>query len=375
MTIKLLEKKFCHHQFQFTLIENQSQLDDFLNLIFNSNLVALDTEFERKNTYFPILSTIQIAVENSVKEKIIAIIDVLKGIDLSGLMAIIANPKIVKIIHSGIQDLQIFYFSYKTYPQNIFDTQIIANFCGFDHNISLYNLVKNQCGVELNKAMQASDWIKRPLSPLQINYALNDVLFLHDIYNNFNNILTAKQRVEWASEEMQDFIKNIFEKDIEHLIKKFSIRGLTKLQITKLYQILKLREEYAKSLNINRENFIKNDIIYQIVLKNSVDVDLNLLNNNFAKELQKILADDKIFLNLSEKIRFDDLQLAQYNKIKSIISKSAKHEMIAPQFLVNNDKLKQIVIKKNSKEILNNWRYFILGDKIQKIFEIKIKNT
>lgn len=357
-------------QYRYNFVDTQNELEQFLDLIEENSAVAIDTEFERKDTYFPILSIVQIAYENTQNEKFIAIIDVLSNLDLSRFFAIIANPKIIKILHSSTQDLQIFYHIYKIWPENIFDTQIIANFCDQDYNVSLFNLVKNQCDFELNKAMQSSDWIKRPLSSSQIKYAINDVLFLHQIYKNFNNILRAKNRQDWAKEEMDNFIKRILQKDIEHIFKKFSKKGLNTLEIAKLYQIIQLREDYAKQLNVPREHLFKNEEIFQILKNNFKDFNKILLKTDFFKTLEEILINDKIIVDLKREVGLNETEIKQFDKIKSMVAKFSKKENIAPQFLVNSEMLKQIILAKNPKEILNNWRYSILGSQIQQILSL-----
>lgn len=357
-------------KYQYSFINTQNELEQFLDLIDENSVVAIDTEFERKDTYFPILSIVQIAYEDTQNKKFIAVIDALSNLDLSGLFAIIANPKIVKILHSSTQDLQIFYHIYKIWPDNIFDTQIIANFCDQSNNVSLYNLVKNQCDFELNKAMQASNWIRRPLSSSQIKYAIYDVLFLHQIYKNFNQILEEKNRKNWAKEEMDNFVKKILQKDIEHIFKKFSKKGLNSSEIAKLYQIIQLREEYAKILNLPREHLFKNEEIYQILKNNFKNYNKILTETAFFKNLAEILQNDEIIIDLKREISLNEIEIKQYNKIKSVIAKISKKENIASQFLANNEIIKQIILAKNSQEILNCWRYSILGNKIQQILNL-----
>lgn len=357
-------------KYQYSFINNQNDLERFLDLIQENSVVAIDTEFERKDTYFPILSIVQIALENTENEKFIAIIDILSSLDLTRFLAIISNPKIVKILHSSTQDLQIFYHIYKIWPENIFDTQIIANFCDQSSNVSLYNLVKNQCDFELNKAMQVSNWIKRPLSSSQIKYAIYDVLFLHQIYRNFNKFLEENDRKDWAKEEMDNFVKRILQKDIEHIFKKFSKKNLSEIEIVKLYQIIRLREEYAKILNLPREHLFKNEEIFQILKNNFKNYHKILTGTEFFKNLAEILQNDEITIDLKREISLNEIQIKQYNKIKSVIAKISKKENIATQFLANNEMIKQIILAKNSQEILNNWRYLILGNKIQQILNL-----
>ena len=95
----MFQKKNIHNLvFDFALIANQQDLNNFLNLVDDDSILALDTEFTRRATYYPILSTIQIALKNLDGSKIIVIIDALQNLDLTGIIGKINNPKIVKIL-------------------------------------------------------------------------------------------------------------------------------------------------------------------------------------------------------------------------------------------------------------------------------------
>ena len=89
-------------------ITSNADLSEVVEMINQEKLVALDTEFMREKTYYPILSLIQIAVRKSGEQKLF-IVDALSGLDLKPLIAIIFDKKITKILHASLQDLQIFY--------------------------------------------------------------------------------------------------------------------------------------------------------------------------------------------------------------------------------------------------------------------------
>ena len=156
-----------------------------VGLIKEAGVVALDTEFTRQTTYYPILSIIQVAVKVSPKKKESFIVDCMTDINLTDLFAVIADPKIIKILHSCAQDLQIFHRKSSLLPQSIVDTQLMANFCGYGFNIGYSALVDRICDWQLDKEQQRSDWQSRPLSAKQIEYALLDVFFWKKFTKNF----------------------------------------------------------------------------------------------------------------------------------------------------------------------------------------------
>lgn len=364
----LLNKNLYNIDFDFVLIDNQSKLQNFLAQINDGDIIAIDTEFTRRDTYFAILSTIQIAIKKPHSPyKIVALIDAIANIDLTTILAIICNPKITKIIHSSIQDLQIFYRLANAVPQNIVDTQIMANFCDENSNIGYANLVKQQFAVEICKKMQSSNWHHRPLKSRQIDYALADVIFLHEIYENFYKKLKRRNFYNYFCEEMSDFVNKSLQDSSENLIRNFIYRSKNNNQIAQIHHLILLREKYAKIYNLPREHLLKNQELIKIV-ENSQSYDFGNINfyQNFCQEIKNIIINN----NLKSLIRPQNLSSSQknkINKIKSLTAKYAKKYQIHEQFLLSSTKIKDMVFLNKIDAILNNWRKNILGTEIIKI--------
>jgi ribonuclease D len=367
----VLQKKIIHNLvFDFALLENQLDLNNFLGLIKDGSVIAIDTEFTRRTTYYPILSTIQIALKNSDNSKIAVIVDVLRCQDLSGLITKINNPKITKILHSSTQDLQIFYQISKNYPQNICDTQIMANFCQKDFNIGYSTLVKEIFAIEISKEMQISNWQQRPLNKNQIDYALVDVIFLHEIYENFLKFLQQNNQFSWFEEEMKDFVNKSLDENSKNLMRQISTRGKSKKQIAQLNNLVLLREKFAQIQNIPREHLLKNEDLERIVddPENFNFWKINL-KNIFIDEIKKALKIDENFVDNNEDLFMNENHKKIVNQIKSITSKFAQKYKIKEQFLLSSNQIKKIVQHNGVKGEMSLWRYEILGKEIENIIE------
>ena len=251
-------------------INTDEGLEKVLSIIKQEEIFALDTEFTRQSTYYPILSLIQIAVVNEQKEKSLYIIDCLSGVDLSAFYEIIADKNIVKILHSSVQDLQIFFYKSNLVPAAIFDTQIMANFCGLDYGCGYSNLVKNLFDKTLDKELQRSDWQIRPLSNEQVNYALLDVFFLHEIYYELLANIQKNGRLMWLEEEMLNFTSNAVSKSEESLLKNFITQRKNPLQIEMLKRLVFLREEWAKKLDVPRQRVIRDEVIEKMIYSKKI---------------------------------------------------------------------------------------------------------
>jgi ribonuclease D len=160
--------------------------------------LALDTEFFRESTYYPKLCLIQIGAEQC-----LACVDPLALPDLTPLLDVLYDPSITKVLHSAHQDLELFFLLRGSLPKPVFDTQIAATLLGFGDQISYAALVKAVLGLELDKSQTRTDWSRRPLSPAQVRYALDDVRHLRRIYLSQHAELQRSGRLEWLQGDFQ----------------------------------------------------------------------------------------------------------------------------------------------------------------------------
>src|SRR5947209_20169710 len=155
-----------------TLITDNDALARFCERQKGAEFVAVDTEFMRERTVWPILCLVQVAGP----EEAVAIDTLAEGIDLAPLLALMNDPATPKVFHAARQDLEIFFFLSGQVPHPVFDTQIAAMVCGFGDSVSYETLVKKLAGASLDKASRFTDWAHRPLTERQLKYALADVV-------------------------------------------------------------------------------------------------------------------------------------------------------------------------------------------------------
>lgn len=179
-------------------IVDQTALSDFCQQIHTVPWIALDTEFIREQTYYPQLCLIQIAVPDQ-----IACIDPLALPSLEPLLDRLYDPSIIKVLHAGHQDLEIFFHLHGSAPSPIFDTQLAALVLGYGSQIGYANLVQQLLGVNLAKAHTRADWRQRPLPPTWLDYAADDVRYLGEIYTHQRAALEARGWLDALAEDFQ----------------------------------------------------------------------------------------------------------------------------------------------------------------------------
>ena len=157
-------------------------------------VIALDTEFDRRTTYRPTLSIVQVKCGAQEEPKIYDVLE--HSDDLNELMELLRDNEIVKVIHAARQDFECIYCQFGITMHNVFDTQVAAKHLGFGDEIGYAQLVKEFCDKKIVKEhkLQVSDWLKRPLTKKQIFYAKQDVEYLHLAYERMQaHFLTDKK--------------------------------------------------------------------------------------------------------------------------------------------------------------------------------------
>lgn len=160
----------------YQYIDEQKALDDCCLNLKNSSLLAVDTEFVRERTFFPQPGLIQVSDGTT-----ISLIDPNANVDLQVLFDLLESPDIRIIMHSSSEDIELFYHMGCGLIQNLFDTQIAASWLGEGLSLSLQKLVENIESVSIEKQHSRTNWLKRPLSKEQLDYAAIDVLYLNSI--------------------------------------------------------------------------------------------------------------------------------------------------------------------------------------------------
>ncbi|MFM8267765.1 MAG: ribonuclease D [Ilumatobacteraceae bacterium] len=157
---------------------------------------ALDTEFHRERTYFPRLALVQLAIEDD-----IALIDPL-ACDLSPLRRLFASPALA-VLHAAQQDLDVLHHAVGAIPAQLFDTQLAAGFLG-QSTPSLVSLLQSELRVTAAKGDRLTDWLRRPLSAEQREYAAADVAHLFALHDRLAARLDELGRTAWAEEAAEE---------------------------------------------------------------------------------------------------------------------------------------------------------------------------
>ena len=176
-------------------ITDQRDFGSLVEVLADQEVVGLDTEFHRERTYFPKIAMLQLSWGNE-----LALVDPLE-VDLSGLARVLDSDT-VTVIHAASQDLEVLLRACGTVPRELFDTQVAAGFLGMSAP-SLGALVEREFGERLPKGDRLTDWLRRPLSDAQLNYAASDVAHLIGLWQRQRGALEERGRLGWARDEFE----------------------------------------------------------------------------------------------------------------------------------------------------------------------------
>ena len=352
------------------IIETTEQLTEFCKHLQKSKYIAVDTEFLREKTYYPILCLIQVATPDES-----ACIDVLSGLDLTPFLDVLKDQKILKIFHSCRQDIEIFYDLIGKVPTPLFDTQIGAMVCGLGENVSYHNLVEHFLKIDIDKASRVTDWSKRPLTSEQLEYAAYDVIYLIQVYPKMLDLLKSTKRTTWLKEEMEALENpKLYFTDSNDAWLKVKPLSAKPAYLAVLQALCAWREEKAKKLNRPRRFILKDDTILQLATitpEKPEDFD-RLRHNDSLKSTWKdeIISVIKKALNSKDFPVFSKPECVPtqlkglQSVLKLLLEVVCAEEKVAPKMVASIDDINKLILDSNVDiPALKGWRKEIFGQK------------
>ncbi|MBD8512427.1 ribonuclease D [Photobacterium sp. WH24] len=186
---------------KFEIITTNDRLAEVCQQASQQQAVMLDTEFVRTRTLFAQLGLIQLY-----DGELLSLIDPLKLTDMSPLWALMQNPDVVKVLHACGEDLEVFQSVAGCMPAPMLDTQIMAAFIGHGLSTGFGALVQEYLGVELEKGEARTNWLARPLSDKQLDYAAADVFYLLPLYQQLLAKVEAKGWMDALRQECETML-------------------------------------------------------------------------------------------------------------------------------------------------------------------------
>lgn len=356
----------------YQFIQNQSDLDPVLNLMNQSSVYGLDTEFIKVDTLWPKLGLFQINVQDQVY--------LLDGttLDLSQFWDRLFAAQ-QNVFHACSEDIDLIYhYAQQKSLENVFDTQVGLSFLGHGLQVSYQNALKTMLNVEIDKDQTRSDWLARPLSPEQMMYAANDVHYLMNLSQTIQTELNAKSLLNCVLEDCNNLTYEIgTETPIHQLYHDVGNYRHSRRQLMQIQQLAVWREQMVKALNQPRSFILKNSTIIDLVEKNPKNnfqlSSIKDIRANIVREHGKTILDLLTFLpaqaewplRMARPIRHSSSDIGE--RVEAVIQKAVLETTVPKEVLMRKkwlNALYQHVVFHNDEQDLPNyllgWRYDLL---------------
>ncbi len=359
----------------YTFIKTPASLAEFARQNEGIDWMGFDTEFIGEKRYYTLLCLIQVSTEHGYY-----LIDPIAVEDIGPFLKLLEDERITKITHAGDNDYRLLYTSFGTIPKNLFDTQVAAGFIGHRFPTSFAKLVSAEIGVQLGKGYAVTDWAQRPMTPKQIKYALNDVIYLRQLYDTITEKLTANGREDWALEECALMTQpDYYYRDPHHEFLNSNIaRSARTKERVFLMRLFEWRRRTAEKKNYSKEMILQGKLISQLArgvkggkesmlqnrrlpsrtVERHGDLFLNMYNQEASEEELRVA---KSVQRLAQEEEEDDMiiellyLIMKYRANKADIS----HALVMPRNSIRrmkqDDKVRQQVLG-------SGWRRNLLGD-------------
>ena len=338
----------------------------------SASFLAVDTEFMREKTYYPQLCLIQI----SDGKKAVCIDPLAQGLELDALWGLMRNEAILKVFHAAHQDLEIFLNLMGDLPYPVYDTQIAAMVMGQGDQVGYDKLVKAVLDHDIDKTSRFTDWSKRPLSDRQIAYALDDVIFLAQLYPIIINQLDRQGRVAWLADEFDRLASPDTYRTIpEDAWKRIKIRHMKPPALLRLFHLAAWREREAQTRDLPRNRIVRDETLVDLAGSNPENRGAFSKIRNFPGGTDGKLIDPVLkVLATAATASLDDAQMQDKSKrqrrppaaimelLRVLLKHVTDYHGIAPRLIASAEDLEALALDdKDPIRALDGWRRDIFG--------------
>ncbi|KAF7773042.1 ribonuclease D [Pseudoalteromonas marina] len=371
---------------QYQLIQTQVQLNTFVEQIQNKPILAIDTEFMRRRTLYPEVALIQVFDGEH-----LALIDPLAELSLFDFWQVLKDPAVLKVLHSPSEDIEVFQKYAGFVPAPLFDTQFALQLLGEGNCMGFALMVKTLLGIEIDKSESRTNWLQRPLTTKQLDYAAADTFHLlpcfeliidrinkadlFEIVLDESELIANKRAFQTPDELLYKDIKNAWQLKPHELavLKELAIwrrnkairKNLALNFVLKEHNMTEIAKRGPSSLNSLR----------QIPGVESIEVNRSGVEILKCIEKAKAIAVDEHPQVLKRLIDFPNYKQTAKD-IKQKITKVAKANNIPEDVLASKKQVNQLISwnwkltaeqKKThiKPDLLNSWRYSFIKEALK----------
>ena len=376
---------------KYTNITTDRKLAKFCAEAANEGEIAFDTEFVSEDTYLNHLCLIQVATDER-----IAVIDPFEIDDLAPFWNLLTESKKTVIAHAAREE---FCFAFRSTSQsipNLFDVQFAAGMVGMEYPAAYSTLVSKLCGKSLEKGETRTDWRRRPLSKHQIEYALQDVLHLHQIYEKLKKRLKKLKRIEWFEQDMDDWQHGLINTLTGEVWRRLS--GVSKLSprgLAAAREIWLWRDEVAAERNRPARRILRDDLVVELSKRATPDPNrIRSIRGMERRDTQQYIDEISRCIKRASKIPLKDCPNIERSRatapsgmltqfLSSALAVICRDAKISPQIVGTSSDIREWLAFRSSSgrkkkdadslpALAKGWRRDIIGKQLEELLEGKV---
>ena len=252
---------------EYDLITTESQLGALVDRLAAHSHVAFDTEFVSEHTYRSQLCLIQVAAPD-----MLAVIDTLKVRELDPFWRLLTEPGRTTVVHAGREEMGFILQAIKARPSSLFDVQVASGLVDHDYPAGYASIVRRFLNLPTNKGETRTDWRQRPLTPAQLEYALDDVRHLEKLWKKLEGKLASSGRTAWMEDEMQAWQNDVEESFIRKRWRRVSgLSGLSRRELAIARELWHWRDSVAESRDMPPKRVLRDDLLVELCKRKSAD--------------------------------------------------------------------------------------------------------
>lgn len=248
-------------------ITTASALARFCDGLADAPTLAFDTEFVSEDSYRPELCLVQVAAAGR-----LAVIDPLTIPDLTPLWERVAAPGHTTVVHAGREEFCFCVHAIGRRPQQLFDTQLAAGLIGLEYPAAYSTLVARLLHKSLGKGETRTEWRRRPLSNRQIEYALQDVLYLDELRRVLLETIARLQRGAWLEAELQSWQTQLETAEFGERWRRMpGLAGMSAQSLAIARQLWTWRDGEARRQNRPPRRVLRDDLVVELAKRGTAD--------------------------------------------------------------------------------------------------------
>jgi ribonuclease D len=334
---------------------------------------ALDTEFHRERTYYPRLALVQIRWSGGT-----ALIDPL-ACDARGLGPLFESDSLA-VLHAAQQDLDVMQTAIGVVPKRLYDTQLAAGFTGYS-TPSLVSLVQGELGITVPKGDRLTDWLRRPLTDSQRDYAASDVAHLLELQDRLDAELAEMGRSTWvldACEELRCRPTGVGD-PADAWLRLKDVRTLRPRGRAIAQAVAEWRERRAMASDIPTRQVLADLAVLGIAQKaprttaelgQSRGIDERHIRGGFAQEILDAVSrglEQTVNLPASDGDELDRTLRPAVTLVSAWMSDLARKQRIDTTLVATRNDIVALLRGDESARLASGWRAELIGDDVKRL--------